>query len=77
MWFFNRQNPDQKILDALTRAESELSGAQLSAVTALGSGRLYPALYRLERLGKITARWAGGPYPRTRLYAINKNLEHA
>jgi DNA-binding PadR family transcriptional regulator len=38
--------------------------------TGLSSGRLYPALARLESTGQITGEWEAGPYPRRRIYKI-------
>jgi len=48
----------------------ERSGAQIAVAIGLSSGRLYPALARLERLGELTSRWADEAEPRRRLYRI-------
>ena len=40
--------PTLKVLGALLPGRIELSGAEISRVTKLASGTLYPILYRLE-----------------------------
>lgn len=49
-----------------------LSGAQLSAMTGFGSGKIYPALIWLEGFGKIVGAWVPGPCPRRRVYRLSK-----
>ena len=49
--------PTLKVLGALLPDRIELSGAEISRVTKLASGTLYPILYRLERAGWLEGRW--------------------
>ncbi len=62
---------DQQILAALERF-NDRTGAQLSEMVGLWSGSLYPALYRLERDGKIIGSWEDMPYPRRRRYRMKE-----
>lgn len=68
--------PTLKVLMAIAEARGqELSGAEITKVTKLASGSLYPILYRLEDAGWLTANWeAGDPAelgrPRRRYYKV-------
>jgi PadR family transcriptional regulator, regulatory protein PadR len=47
-----------KVLGALLLApRDELPGAEISRATKMGSGTLYPILFRLERAGWLESRW--------------------
>lgn len=60
-----------KIVTALIGAEKDgLSSGDLAKRLDISSGRLYPALYALEREGAIKGAWVDGPYPRRRLYHV-------
>ena len=59
----------------VSRAQDEVSGADIARSTGLASGTLYPILLRLEQAGWVESRWeAGNPHklgrPRRRLYQI-------
>jgi DNA-binding PadR family transcriptional regulator len=73
-WWRARRERRHWIAEALIttalREEPDSSGYPLMRRTGLSSGRLYVALARLEAAGRITARWADGPYPRRRLYRL-------
>jgi hypothetical protein len=60
---------EAKILAAL-KGNPNQSGAALSKATGVWSGALYPALYRLEIMGRIIGEWADMPPPRQRLYNL-------
>jgi DNA-binding PadR family transcriptional regulator len=60
---------EQAILDALAQYTLR-AGPQLSEMTGLGVGRLYAALYTLERKGLIVGEWADVPKPRPRRYKL-------
>jgi DNA-binding PadR family transcriptional regulator len=61
---------DKAIVLAAIREFTQRSGAQLAEITKLGSHRLYPALFRLEKEKAITSDWEPGPYPRRRRYKL-------
>ena len=65
----NARTAEFAILGALA-TYTQRSGAQLSQMTGLGSGTLYPALFSLERAGRIESEWADGPWPRRRRYRL-------
>ena len=59
----------------LSRAQEEISGAEIARATTLASGTLYPILLRLEKARWVESRWeAGDPHrlgrPRRRLYQV-------
>lgn len=63
-----------KVLEAL-QTKRDQSGSELSKVTGLKSGTLYPILLRLERAGWLSSEWeVGNPSelgrPRRRFYRI-------
>ena len=62
---------DAKIIAALHRY-SYRTGAQLSEMTGLWSGALYPALVRLEFQGEIIGEWEDMPAPRRRRYRLKE-----
>lgn len=47
-----------------------LSGWPLMWMTKLHGGRLYAALIRMERDGRVTSWWQPGPRPRRRFYRL-------
>jgi DNA-binding PadR family transcriptional regulator len=65
-----------KVLGILiSRAQEEISGAEVARATKLASGTLYPILVRLEKARWVESRWeVGDPHklgrPRRRLYQI-------
>lgn len=65
-------NPEGVILRAIREATKDgLSGAEIAQATGIGSSRLYPALARLERKGRLMSAWVDAPFPRRRLYRIH------
>ena len=68
--------PTLKVLGIfLTSGNREVSGADVSRLTALASGTLYPILSRLELAGWLESRWetelaSDLKRPRKRLYRI-------
>jgi len=59
----------------LSRAQDEISGAEIARSTKLASGTLYPILMRIEDAGWVESRWeVEDPRelgrPRRRLYQI-------
>ena len=69
---FKEVTQDQiEIIATLTESEKDgLSPVEFFQRTRMSSGRLYPALFALERQGKIKSAWVDGPYPRHRLYHL-------
>lgn len=63
---------DDRIIAAIKASPKDgMTGGELWK--ALGFWRslgLYPALFRLERHGKLKSAWVDGPYPRRRLYHL-------
>ena len=64
-----------KVLGAFLSAPDELSGAQISEITGLASGTLYPILFRLEEKKWLQSEWEQGDpselgRPRRRFYRI-------
>lgn len=45
-------------------------GLDIMREANLSAGQFFPALYHLEELEVIEATWAGGPYPRRRMYRL-------
>lgn len=71
-------NAELAIILALRGAKKDgLSGAELSKATGMTSGRLYPALARMEADGRLKSAWVDGPYPRRRLYHLGSRLASA
>lgn len=75
MWpFTSRTEKEQRILTALDGG-AERSSYELGKITGLGSGALYPTLYRMEHAGTLASRWgiatAERGWHRPRLYRIN------
>ena len=69
--------PDERaVLDAF-KAEPHITrmGWELVNLTGLRSGRLYPALARLERDGWLRSGWRPGRYPRRRYYELNTEAD--
>jgi hypothetical protein len=66
-----RSDPlESRIIRALA-ANPDLSGADLSIVLHVSSGRLYPALAGLEQSGRITSKWQlCGKTSRRRIYRL-------
>lgn len=54
-----RMADEYRVIGALLAAEEELTGIDFMRRTRLSSGRLYPALARLERRRLITPTWRG------------------
>jgi PadR family transcriptional regulator PadR len=65
-----------RVLAAFTASHpNELSGAEISKITRLQSGTLYPILSRLERAEWLESKWEEGDpselgRPRRRLYQL-------
>jgi PadR family transcriptional regulator, regulatory protein PadR len=64
-----------KVLGAFLSTHRELSGAQISEITGLASGTLYPILIRLEQEKWLQSEWEKGDpkelgRPRRRFYRI-------
>jgi hypothetical protein len=58
-------------LDAIRMVRpSRATALIIGRLAWLTPGRAHVALARLEREGRVVSRWADGPYPRRRLYAI-------
>lgn len=58
-------------LDAIRMVRpSRATALIIGRLAWLSPGRAHVALARLEREGRVVSRWADGPYPRRRLYAI-------
>ncbi|MFZ3481864.1 hypothetical protein [Sphingomonas sp. 3-13AW] len=70
----HRDVREKLVFDALS-ARADMTGGELSRVTGVRVGNLYPVLMRLEYSGRITSRWetktprAEGPL-RRRFYAL-------
>src|SRR5215469_11320215 len=70
--------PTLKVLKLLVEKPTEgLSGAEISRVTGIGSGTLYPLLARLKGARWLTAEWetidpAEEGRPRRRFYKLSK-----
>lgn len=62
----------ERIIALLVIAGGELSSVTMARVLAMPPGRMYPALHRLEREGRILSRWeeARKPGARPRLYRV-------
>ncbi len=63
-----------KVLDSLLGHPAS-SGADVSRLTGLASGTLYPILLRLEEAGWLSSRWESGDpaslgRPRKRYYSV-------
>jgi DNA-binding PadR family transcriptional regulator len=63
-----------RVLDCLMAGKA-ISGAEISGITSLKSGSLYPILMRLESAGWVTSEWEKGDpaelgRPRRRYYSI-------
>lgn len=57
------QRDDITVLACLLVGDDHYSGIQQR--TGLGSGRVYPALYRLEAMGLVTSQWSSKGYQET------------
>jgi hypothetical protein len=57
---------ETRILDAL--ALRKYSSHDLQAVTGLRALTFYPAVMRLEQVGRVRSEFEAGPYPRRRIY---------
>ena len=66
--------PEQKIIAALS-LYTHRSGYQLSQLTGLGPGLLYPALLQLEQDGTVASEWEDMPPPRRRRYRLIQRKE--
>lgn len=71
--------PTLKLLKVfLERPREELSGAEISKITKLGSGTLYPLLQRLAVAGWIVGEWekvdpSDVGRPKRRLYRLTRS----
>jgi DNA-binding PadR family transcriptional regulator len=69
-----RGRRERLVVEALS-TRSDMTGAEISRETGVGSGSLYPVLIEMERSGRIASRWETdtprpwGP-PRRRFYAL-------
>jgi DNA-binding PadR family transcriptional regulator len=71
-WFRRRrENAEARVLAAIREAEGGAYGFDICRATGLRAGRVYPALYELERTGRITSCWEPDPgdRPARRLYS--------
>lgn len=57
------------VIGALSR-HGDLSGCAITLLTGIGSGRIYPALFRLERSREVCSYWEIMPSPRRRHYRL-------
>ncbi len=62
--------PDERAILASLRTFDDRTATQLSELTGLWTGALYPALFRLEHAGKIVGQWEDMPPPRRRRYRL-------
>lgn len=75
MWpFGSRMDVEERIL-VWVRGRGWSHGADIADGLGIGSGTLYPALWRLEKCGRLASEWEGnGPLvpgqPRRRMYCI-------
>lgn len=70
-----RQAREALILGALRERPRGVYGLELSRVTGLGPGLLYPDLARLEAEGRVCAWWGEAPAdggPRRRYYGLTE-----
>jgi DNA-binding IclR family transcriptional regulator len=58
------------ILEALAKAKDGFAAYDISRLTGLWSGTLYPQLQFLEDVEAITSEWLPGPFPRRRIYKL-------
>jgi DNA-binding MarR family transcriptional regulator len=61
-----------QILTALREHPGPHTGLDVASITRMRTGRVYPALTRLEQAGQVTSYWVPGEHPRRRLYALPK-----
>jgi hypothetical protein len=67
-------SPDEaRILNAL--ALRKYSSHDLQAVTGLRALTFYPAVMRLEQVGRVRSEFEAGPYPRRRIYEYGSVVE--
>lgn len=67
----HRQMQDEfSILLALADGHQHFVVDDIQPNSGVRSGRLYPALARLEGMGDVTSGWAPGPEPRRRWYQL-------
>ena len=76
--------PTKMVLHVFSSADAgtELSGAQIRSIAGLGTGTLYPILFRLERAGWLESRWEDidpkqEKRPRRRFYKATEALLRA
>ena len=60
------------LITTTLRLSPDRTAYELSKLTGMWSGSLYPALMRLEAEGVIESRWQdeNSPWPRRRVYAL-------
>lgn len=74
MLFERRSTKAKRVIKALS-VGPDMTAAEISKSTGIGSGTLYPILMEMERLGTLTSRWEtenrrpSGP-PRRRYYGL-------
>ena len=61
---------EEALVAAALRERPDLSGWPLMERTGLRGAGIYAVLARMESDGRVTSRWADGPYPRRRLYRL-------
>jgi DNA-binding MarR family transcriptional regulator len=64
---------EARILDAL--AMRKYSSHDLQAITGLRAATFYPAVMRLEQVGRVRSEFEPGPYPRRRIYEYGSVAE--
>jgi DNA-binding PadR family transcriptional regulator len=63
--------PREKIVDFFgSRPQRAFSGHEISELTKLSAGNLYPTLAQLEKDGVLISDWEVGEPPRRRLYRM-------
>jgi hypothetical protein len=61
------------IIGVLSLDDEWHHGLAIAGAAGLSSARGMMALYALEELGVVEARWLEGPYPRRRQYRLVRN----
>lgn len=62
----------EKIIETLKR-HKKLSGAELSRLTKISVGSLYPLLHKMEDSKELKSFWGNEKFTRTRYYLLNQD----
>lgn len=66
---------DNAVLDAIRMLRpSRAYGFPIARLARLSPSRTNVALARLEEAGQVTSDWADGPWPRRRLYKVQREV---